>query len=229
MRLIVLKKLRRLALRAELFTLLRIGMMDIYQPLPWLGIQHAQRYDSTLQRWYAIEEEIGSFNGCALDIGCNLGFFTFQMARRGFFCLGIEGEALLCHICNLIKEVGEFDNTAFVRARLDESFSKRLPTVDVTLFLSLFHHIVRQSGMIVASQLVKELMHRTKRVMFFETGQSNEPNVSWAKYLPEMHPEPKEWIENYFISLGASSVKHLGEYDTHLSPVKRSLFAVYMS
>jgi len=64
--------------------------------------------------------------------------------------------------------------------------------------------------------------------MFFESGQLNEPGVFWAKYLPLMNPKPKKWMEKYFYSLGASRVKYLGEYDTHLSPVKRSLFAVHM-
>jgi hypothetical protein len=212
-----------------LHALLKGRIVDIYQPLPWLGIDKAQRYDSTLQRWHAIAGELDGSTGCALDIGCNLGFFTFQMARRGFFCLGIEGDALLYHICNLIKEVGEFDNTVFTRAMVDEQFSKTLPTVDVTLFLSVFHHIVRTSGMDKASRLMVELMRKTRQIMFFETGQSNEHNVSWAKYLPPMTPNPREWTENYFVSLGASRVKHLGEYATHLSPVKRSLFAVYMA
>lgn len=222
------KKLRRLLLRAELNVLLRSGIMDVYQPVPCVGIWKAQRDDSTLKRWRAIESELGGIEGSALDVGCNTGFFTFQMARRGLFCLGVESEGLPYHICNLIKEVGEFSNTAFIRATVDENFCRILPTVDVTLFLSVFHHVVRESGLEKATDLMNTLMERTRSVLFFESGQSNEPNVSWAKHLPPMDPSPREWVENYFLSLGASRVKHLGEYHTHLSPVKRSLFAVYL-
>lgn len=222
------KKLRRLLLRAELNVLLRSRIMDVYQPVPWVGIRKAQRDDSTMKRWRAIENELKGREGSALDIGCNMGFFTFQMARQGFFCLGVESEALPYHICNLIKEVCEFNNAVFMKATVDENFCRILPTVDITFFLSVFHHVVRQSGLKEATGLMTALMQRTRSVLFFETGQSNEPNVSWAKHLPPMNPSPREWVENYFLSLGASRVKHLGEYHTHLSPVERSLFAVYM-
>ena len=202
--------------------------MDVYQPVPCVGIRKARRDESTVKRWQAIENELQRKEGSVLDIGCNMGFFTFQMAQRGFFCLGVESEGLPYHICNLIKEVGGFDNAAFLKGTVNKAFCRSLPTVDITLFLSVFHHLVRQSGLKEATDLITALMGRTRSVLFFETGQSNEPNVSWARYLPPMKPSPREWVENYFLSLGASTVKHLGEYHTHLSPVKRSLFAVYL-
>jgi hypothetical protein len=228
MNLASLNKFRIFFLRLELLGLLKSGIIDIYQPLPWLNIKNAQRYQSTLLRWQAIETELGDLKGSALDIGCHLGFFTFQMARKGVFCIGVEGEAILHHLCNLIKEVGGFEKAVFVRGFLDESFSQTLPTVDITLFLSVFHHMIRKSGMEQATRLMKEIMQKTRRVIFFETGQANEPNVTWAKHLPPMDPNPKEWTERYFCSMGASRVKYLGEYETHLSKVKRSLFAVYL-
>jgi hypothetical protein len=223
-----LKKIRRWLLSAELNGLLKIGIIDHYQPLPWLGVRDAKRSDSTLERWQSIDRELGELTGSSLDIGCNLGFFTFQMARRGFFSLGVEESAMLCHVCNLTKEVSGFENALFMRATVDESFCQRLPTVDVTLFLSVFHHIVRKSGMDAASRLMAELMQRTRKILFFETGQSNEANASWVKHLPFMEPDPYSWIEKYFLTLGASRVKQLGNFATHLSSVRRSLFAVYM-
>jgi len=44
----------------------------------------------TLKRWEAINNELEFGGGSVLDIGCDLGFFTFQMARLGFVCIGIE-------------------------------------------------------------------------------------------------------------------------------------------
>jgi hypothetical protein len=137
-----LKKVRRFLLRGELYFLLRTGVIDVYQPLPYGNAVKAQRHNGSLGRWQAIEMELGTLQGSALDIGCNLGFFTFQMARKGLFCIGIESDGLPCHICNVIKEVGEFENAVFVRAMVDERFCRKLPTVDVTLFLSV-SHIVR--------------------------------------------------------------------------------------
>ena len=222
------RKMQRFLQKVELYTIIKMQMIDVYQPLACTNSVKAQRHNGSLGRWQAIEMELGNLEGSALDIGCNFGFFTFQMARKGLFCVGIESERLSYHICNLIKEVGEFENAVFLKAVVDGQFCKKLPTVDVTIFLSVFHHIVRQFGIEAATHLVQELMGKTRRVLFFETGQSNETNTSWAKYLPEMGPNPKLWIENYFTSLGALRVRYLGDYETHLSPVKRSLFAVYV-
>ena len=227
MRLSILRKVRRFSQRAQLYTLIKTGVIDVYQPIQGLDKVIAQRHLGTLDRWRAIEQELGFFDGSALDIGCNTGFFTFQMVRKGFLCIGIESERLPYYFCNLVKDVGEFDNAMFLRGLFGEELCGKLPTVDVTICLSVFHHMVRRFGAEAAERLMIQLMQKTRRVIFFETGQSNETTTSWAKYLPPMKPNPKEWIESYFLSLGAAQVKCLGEYETHLSPIKRCLFAVY--
>jgi len=200
-------------LKLKLKLILKSGLIDIYQPLPWFDIKGEQRHASSLKRWKAIHKElelrcIGG--GSALDIGCNLGFLSFQLANNDFFCLGIEGERLLYHLCTLEKEVGKFQNAVFMEAFVDGELCKKLPMVDVTLFLSVFHYLVRESGLDAATRVMAGLLEKTRKIMFFETGQSNERNASWARYLPEMHPNPLEWIERYFISLGASKVNYLG-------------------
>jgi len=210
----------------ELYLLLRSGLIDTYQPVPLVGIANAQRYRSTLDRWRAIQQELGDMKGSGIDIGCNLGFFTFQMAQKGFFCIGLEGDAFLHYLCNLARDASGQDRVAFARMVVNEHSVQLLPSVNVILFLSVFHHMVRYYGMESSTRIVVSLMERA-HVIFFETGQSNEMNTSWARYLPAMEPTPQEWIANYFKSLGASRVKHLGEFETHLSPVRRSLFAIY--
>lgn len=221
-----LNRLHRLSKVVQLYSLIKMGILDAYQPLAWGDGVITKRHLGTLERWRAIERELGDLEGSSLDIGCNVGFFTFQMERKGFFVIGVEGERLPYHVCNLVKEIGEFNNAVFVRAVVDQDFCTKLPIVDVTIFLSVFHHIVRRWGMGVSTALLRELMRRTTKVLFFETGQSNETNTSWASCLPPMTPDPKSWIENYLFSLGATEVKFLGEFETHLSPVKRCLFAV---
>ena len=227
MKLSILRNVRRLYQKAQLYALIRMGIIDVYQPIPGFDKFIAQRHQGTVERWSAIQHELGTLAGSAIDIGCNTGFFTFQMARKGFLCMGIESEALPYYVCNLAKEVGGFDNAVFMRAIFNEDLAEKLPTVDVTIYLSVFHHMVRRFGEEVATRSLMQLMRKTRRVMFFETGQSDENVASWSKYLPEMTPNPREWIKNYFQSLGASQVKYLGEYNNHLSPVKRCLFAVY--
>ncbi|MDP6964133.1 MAG: hypothetical protein QGF46_08215, partial [Planctomycetota bacterium] len=44
---------------------------------------------------------------------------------------------------------------------------------------------------------------RTKRMLIFDTGQSNE-NATWSEKLDFMKPSPKKWIQGYLNDLGFS-------------------------
>jgi len=154
-------------LHGELQFLLRSGIVDLYQPLPWAGIENGPRCAGTMERWAAINQELGSSSGSAMDIGCNLGYFTFQMARRDFFCLGIEKDSLLYHLCNLTKEIYGFEQAVFMKMMVDESSSQKLPSADVTLFLSVLHHVIWRSGMAAATRLLTGILSKTRRVLFF--------------------------------------------------------------
>lgn len=228
MRVRILKRGRKILSRIEACAILKSGLLEVYQPVPWLGIKGAHRHESTWQRWRAIDRELGVMTGSAMDVGCSLGFFTFQMALRGFFCLGIEGDSLQYHLCNLIKEAAGVENSVFARLSITSQDCDMLPQVDVTIFLSVFHHVVMFAGLEEATRLLMGLLRKTRRVLFFETGQSNETGVTWRKYLPDMGLDPKAWIEEYLRSVGASRVVDLGCYSTHLSDVRRTLFAVYV-
>ena len=108
----------------------------------------------------------------------------------------------------------------------------KLPTVDVTIFLSVWHHICAAHGLASAKSLLRQVFHQTNKICFFETGQSNEPytpGTDWVHEIPEMEPNPTEWIEQLLRECGATEVKRLGEFNTpHLSSTPRTLFAAVM-
>lgn len=213
--------------RLELRTLLGLGLAEAYQPLPALDRAADHRDESTLARWRAIEQELGDFRGSALDIGCNLGFFTLALAERGCLAVGVENERLVHRVCQLQAAILDRSEATFIRGLLDLRLCRNLPRFDVTLFLSVFHHIVREQGLEPATEIARLLLDKTTKVLFFETGQSNETESSWAHCLPAMEPDPRSWITEFFLSLGARDVKVLGDFSTHVSPVDRSLFAIY--
>jgi hypothetical protein len=69
-----------------------------------------------------------------------------------------------------------------------------------------------------------EIAKRTKKMLIFDTGQSNE-NATWSEKLDFMKPSPKKWIQGYLNDLGFSQVIHLGDFDAiHISSQKRHLF-----
>lgn len=77
----------------------------------------------------------------ALDIGCNAGFYTFELARRGARVLGIDYDPrYLKQAAWAARQFGLEDQVAFRRttvydlARTDESW-------DLVLFMGVFYHL----------------------------------------------------------------------------------------
>ena len=76
-----------------------------------------------------------------LDIGCNAGFYTFELAKRGATVLGIDvDERYLTQARWAADKMGLADRTEFRRmqvydlARLDDSF-------DLVWFMGVFYHL----------------------------------------------------------------------------------------
>src|SRR5438874_4414039 len=91
-----------------------------------------------------------------------------------------------------------------------------LVEVDVTIFLSVLHHILGGSGVYsynsrewanleYAQAILRCLCQRTQ-TLFFEMGQPEEAH-DWARWLPSMTPSPAQWIpENLLRPAGFSRV-----------------------
>jgi hypothetical protein len=65
---------------------------------------------------------------------------------------------------------------------------------------------------------------KTNKYLVFETGQYNEISTSWYKELSFMGDNYEEWIVNFLSKTGFKEVKPIGQFSTHLSDVKRTLF-----
>lgn len=163
----------------------------------------------------------------AIDLGCQIGYFTFRLAESGYLALGIENNLSVLRAARLIRQASGIEGASFREMCLNNENVKKLPCVDVTIFLSLWHHLCRSYGFENARELLAEVFAKTERILFFETGQSDETYMAWSKELPDMTPNPKEWIFSLLKECGASHVKHLGTFPTYLGPVRRHLFAAY--
>lgn len=208
---------------------IRTNKVQLYQPIPWLGINESDRSSECVSRWQAIESELESFDipGTAMDLGSQLGYFSFMLAERGWLCQSIEATRSSYEVSKLIQVASDIRGVAFSRIHIDEKNIAKLPKVDVVVFLSLWHHLCRADGFESAKSILKQALARTRRVMFFETGQSNEDYMGWSHSLPKMGPDEKKWIKELLIEAGSNDVRHLGEFKTHLGPVRRHLFAAF--
>lgn len=180
-----------------------------YHPIPWLGLNTAKRGAGTETRFDVILEivkEVGA-KSC-VDVGCNTGYFSISLAQAGLCVIGVEADQKYTQIMNYtLKHIGH-KNVALLSMQVNLENVNLLPTSDSFIFLSVWHHIVKNEGIDRATQLLIKLWDKTGKVLFFETGEGEMPP---SYNLPPMDPTPSYWIKQYLGStLTNSEVRHLG-------------------
>ena len=193
-----------------------------YQPNPFILDGDSIRVCQ--DRFASIDSEVPNEPLSCLDIGCNEGFFTFKMAERGGFCMGIDSGRNEVMVAESIKEINRIENVSFVNMQISPDSFKSLPSFDIIFLLSVFHHIVRHNDIEYAKKFMIELSMRNHKYLVFETGQPDEEGVDWTKDLFFMLPDPEVWIKNMLLSVGYSSVKVIGKNKSIRSSIPRLLF-----
>jgi 2-polyprenyl-3-methyl-5-hydroxy-6-metoxy-1,4-benzoquinol methylase len=203
----------------------------VYQPVPELGRRYvsANRSAGTTSRWGAMRPVIeGVHAETAADIGCNAGWFTLELARLGLATVGIEAHPPYYRAAITALQRSGLRNAGVMVLELTPATLGLLAPVDCVVFLSVWHHIVHEDGLEGASSFLRGLWERTNKVLFFETGESEEFRSSGFG-LPEMEPDPKLWIGEYLSqTCEGAEVKWLGTHPSSgpEAAVSRNLFAV---
>ena len=81
-----------------------------------------------------------------IDVGCNLGFFTFKMAERGGFCIGIDYGRNEILAAKALAYKNSVDNIVFAQKEITPENASMLPKADMVICLSIFHHWIRKLG-----------------------------------------------------------------------------------
>jgi hypothetical protein len=199
-----------------------------YQPIAVLPGRLAKRADGTLSRWQAIEPVIRREGvSTAVDIGANEGFFSIELGSLGVTTIALEAAPTAHRTALLAVRRSKLDNVGVLAFEVREDTVGMIPPADATIFLSLWHHIVKAAGLDGATRITREIWDRTAKVMIFDTGE-NEMDASFG--LPEMVPDGRTWVERYLADTCSDSrVEHLGThaaFDAAGDPCERNLFAV---
>lgn len=218
-----INRINRIMMRFRLWSQYRFGLLKGYQPNPFAkGGKESVSSRECRDRFEAfadlLPEEPFSFS----DLGCNTGYFVFRLAERGGFGVGVDVGRNEIMVCQTLAALYRVKNVAFSRLPLSPDNIVALPTVDVVVFLSLFHHFVRYFGQESAVAMLSGIARKATRLLVFETGQPDEES-SWAKELSFMGDDPGGWGEETLYSLGFDRVHRLGEFATSVSDVKRHL------
>ena len=204
----------------------------LFTKMPWAKLYQPVYGEEAIEgtvrsckdRWEAMEPHLGkSGGGALLDIGCNIGYFSFKAAEQGYLSFGVEADPIYQTTCNAIKSVHGIKNAHFLKTMIDEDFIKTMPRYDAIINLSVFHHWVKAYGAETAQNMMRGLAEKCDR-MVFETGQSNEIGTKWCDKMDFMGADPEKWIKTFLKDIGFQKVKALGTFATGLTAVERTLF-----
>jgi tRNA (mo5U34)-methyltransferase len=95
----------------------------------------------------------------ALDIGCNAGFYTFELARRGADVTGIDvDERYLAQARWAARQYGLEDQARFERMQVYD-LAHRAEQFDLVLFMGVFYHLrYPMLGLDIVAQKVRRLL-----------------------------------------------------------------------
>ncbi len=155
-----------------------------------------------------------------LDIGSSLGYFCFYLADRGALAEGWDFNDLNYYVSNLTKEINTISNAKFVLRSLDLDTVKNIPydNYDCVLALSVFHHIKHEHGLAYCQDLIKSLLDKIP-VLIIELANKNENKHYLIDTLPTNELEFFSRVKNY-------NIEKIGDFDTHVSETKRSMYAI---
>ena len=199
-----------------------------YHPVESLPGRPTKRADGSASRWEAMLPVVRQTGGeTAMDIGPAEGYFSIQLGLLGLTTVAIEADPVAYRTAMLAIRRAGLDNVGVLALELRADTVDVLPSPDCTVFLSVWHHLVRHQGLETATALTATVWAHTRRVMFFDTG---EKEMSPSFGLPAMEPDACAWLEDYLASTCPEShVQHLGRhaaFDADGNPAQRNLFAV---
>lgn len=200
---------------------LKYTPVQYYQPLYRADRPHTTR--ACQDRWDRIVACLPTTPGSVLDIGCNLGYFTFKAAEKNKMVLGVDADPFYLLTCRAIKRTHNIADVFFLKSWISRDFLAKMPSFDIILNLSVFHHWVKEYGQDTAIEMMKILSSKTN-MLIFETGQPDEKGTKWAEKLAFMGGQPDVWIKNFLHECGFTSVEVIGTFDTGLTATKRFLF-----
>jgi hypothetical protein len=199
-----------------------------YQPIAALPGRVAKRADGSRSRWEAIApvaSELGVKT--AVDIGAAEGYFSLELGASGVPTVALESAPPNQRTAMLAIRRSKLDNVGLLSFTVRDDTVALVPSADCTLFLSLWHHLVREDGLEMATSLTERIWSKTGKVMFFDTGEDEMP-PSFG--LPDMTPDARTWLEGYLsFTCAGGEVRHLGThaaFDADGNPCRRNLFAV---
>lgn len=103
-----------------------------------------------------------------LDMGCNVGFYSFSLAKRGATVTGVDARPEYIEIASRVANIYDLPNATFINSPITpELINETGPGWDIALCFSMIQWVADQRGMEYACEVLKAVSKRSK-AMFFD-------------------------------------------------------------
>ena len=177
-------------------------------------------------RWQFIRPELVRLDArSVLDIGCAEGTFI-QRAAKELGCFGLGVERTRWSV--LSGEVGRLNaghkGYAVINADLTPETIRRLPNCDVTLCLSVVHHVINKGGLDAGREFLAALASVTTKAIVFEMGAPSHPDFVNSKGRARPADDQAPAIRSLLESSGWSNPRALGRTPGFKGRYERDVF-----
>ncbi|TSA57000.1 methyltransferase domain-containing protein [bacterium] len=148
---------------------------NVYQPVADERVKdfNVWRKDSPNRLEYLLQHLIGK---SVLDVGCCEGYFSIELAKRGFRVTAIDDCPKRVAVTNYLSTKSNLEIVYHV-ARWFKYLSESHTKFDNVLFLSVFHHDILNKGIDAAFTSLNAFAGRAQK-LFFEVPMSSQ-KISW--------------------------------------------------
>ena len=153
------------------------GRSELYQPIDspevagWILVRRCSDRLAKMTEFLRAENLAPPASSSYLDVASSYGWFVSEMSKAGYQAEGVESDPIAISVGNLVYglkpgQVHRSDAVGFLRAHQGQR--------DVVSCFSLAHHYILNRRNASVEELLHLLDSATRRVMFFDMGQSHE-------------------------------------------------------
>lgn len=141
-----------------------------------------------------------------LDIACNNGFYSFELAKRGALVTGFDNSYQDIMRANFAKKVIRINNVEFTLSSVEKLDSKFRSKFDIVLCLGLLYHLRNPEQIINSvSKITNYAIFETIADPTRKTSELiSDPTITADGYLPTI-----PWLKNSFEQAGFSSIEQV--------------------
>jgi SAM-dependent methyltransferase len=213
----------RVSVKCIFFLQNKLNVTHNYQPNPF-DVSGKKKNRDSFDRYDAIFKNVPSLPTTLLDLGCNRGFFVLLASKQGIFSIGVDHDRFEILYARSVAEIYGANKALFMHDEINAELINKLPQFEMVVCTSIFHHWVRIYGKEGAFNMMQGIADKTSKYLVFETGQNNETETRFYKYLDFMGESYEDWVVNFLTELGFKEIKKIGMHKTTLSSVERTLF-----